>query len=350
MFPSKTTDVQSREIPTSRTVGSMTSTFGTLMLVFVAVILVACGAEKRGDDAIDPSKAACRAVLKGRGSPIFNLAWSPDGRTLASSGFGPVIRLWEPGTGRLSSLEGGTEQPRFVLAWAPQGRELIVGGLDVTVEAWDVDAGRRVVAGGWTGNRSAEVRELAGSRRGGTVRLWGPTDCRASVLPPLARSSNSLALAPGGRSVASGGADGILTIWDLESGREVRSFRGDRGSINSVAFSPDSSKVAAGGFGPVSVWDTVSGRELAMVGDARGGSATFAFSPDGRSLAIAFWDGSIRIWELSTGRERARLRGHDGQVLALAWAPEGKRLASGGYDSAVRVWDVGSAVEACSVD
>ncbi len=328
----------------ARRSGTLTSVLGTLALILAIVILVREGMD-RASDPVEDSSQACRAMLRLSKSPIFNLAWSPDGRRLAASSFGSVLRVWEPESGKVASLETETEQPRFVLAWSDDGKALILGGLDVPFESLklEADCGESGVAR--PGERAIEARLLARFSRGISIRIWGPTDQRARFLPPQARSSNSFAFSPDGQSIASGGLEGVLRVWDFESGREKLRLEIRQGAINSVAYSPDGSMIASGGFGPVRIWETSSGREIARLKHSAVGSAMISFSPDGRQVAGATWDGSIRIWELSSERERANLRGHIGQVLSLAWSPDSQRLASGGYDSTIRIWDLSTQAE-----
>lgn len=268
------------------TTGLMTSILGTIALIVAIVTLVVFGTDPNRN-ATEGTRVACRAMYKTRAKPIFNLSWSLDGRRLAASGFDQGVRIWEPDTGRLLTLEGGTEQPRFVLGWTADGHQLVLGGLDVPIEVWDVqanlpDENRAVVR---DGDRMDNARLMALATRGATMRLWGLTDRRKSLLPASAPPSNSLAVAPDGQSIASGGSDGVLRIWDVESGREKRSLLGNRRGINSVAFSQDGLMVAAGGVGPIRIWEVATGRDIALIGEGSSGSVTVSFSPDGRRMA-----------------------------------------------------------------
>ena len=331
--------------------GWMTSTLGTMGLLCLAVILAMAGLEAASDRDRPPGVASV-SMLKGGLGPVFALAWSPDGRRLAVSGFGPVVRLWEPSSGEVSSIEGGTEQPRFALGWSEDGRHLILGGLDVPVESWDLEAGRRAEGEGVhrPSDRAGRLLMLAKSTRGAAIRVWGSIDGRSSLLPSLGSQVNSAAFAPDGRSIVTGEIDCSFRVWDARTGRERMTLRGDERGITCVAYSPDGSKMASAGGGPVRLWDAASGVPLAMLGKTSGGSASLVFSPDGKRLAFASWDGSIRVWDLPTAVELARLDGHHGRVLALAWSPDGRTLASGGYDATVRLWDVARPIDVALVD
>ena len=233
-----------------RSRGSMISILGTVGLIAVVSILVWSNREPAGESAKE-SRVACRAIFTWREGPVFSVAWSPDGRKLASSGFSPVVRVWEPATGKVSSIESDSGQPRFVLGWSADGSALIAGGLDVPVESWDLSDGPE---GGRIAGRPVDLpksgQALIEAGRGGTIRLWGPMDRRLDLLPPSGRAANSFAYSPDGLSIASGGCDGTFRVWDRPSGSERLQLRGDVRGINSVAFSPDSRKIATGGGGP----------------------------------------------------------------------------------------------------
>jgi WD40 repeat protein len=143
-------------------------------------------------------------------------------------------------------------------------------------------------------------------------------------------------------------------VWDAQSGREVVTYKGNVGPINSVAFSPDGKRLAtAGGSGPgsmggeIKVWDAETGQELHTL---PAGGFSVAFSPDGRRIAGAgkrpsdvvgpSGSGEIKVWDAETGRELLTLQGHTSDVSYVAFSPDGQRLASGGWgDPTVRVWD-----------
>ncbi len=310
-----------------------------LVLVALIIYLASDGSTESPDVA---RQVASRTVVDWRHDPIFGLAWSPDGRYLASSSFGPIVRVWDRQSGSIRSHEGGTEQPRFAVGWSADSRRLMVSGLDLPIESWDLRDPKSADGLGVTRpvSLAESTQELIRTSGGRPIRLWGPSDHRFESLRQVNPAANSIAFSNDGRFVASGGARGQLEIHDVREDRIWRQFEVDPRGITGVTFSPDSSKLATSGPGPLRIWEVESGRQIARLGEENGGSAALAFAPDGSMLAVAAWDGSILVWDLKTGQPRETLNGHHGQILALAWSPDGKTLASGGYDSTVRIWNL----------
>lgn len=313
-----------REAGTTGPVPSILATLGLALVIFTVNQAAPEGASESDGEV----RRACRS-LSWRGHSISAIAWSPDGRRLAASGWGHGVRIWEPGTGIARTREPDDGEPRFVLGWPDGAEGPTVGDLDGRVETWDQP-----------GALPVEDLGTASASRGCSIRLWGQEDRRSEWFPAVARSSNSFACSPDGRLVASAGRDGVVRVWEVGSEAVLHAWSTDGIGINCVAFSPDGATLAAGGGGPIRIWEVANGRLRATLGDGNGGFSSLAFSADGRSLAGATWGGKIHAWDLATSRERATFRGHGRQVLALAWSPDGSRLASGGHDATVRIWEL----------
>jgi WD40 repeat protein len=154
-----------------------------------------------------------------------------------------------------------------------------------------------------------------------------------------------LALAPDGRALARGAADGTRRLWDKSTGQERAVLCGHTQVVEALAFSPDGRTLATGDrHGIVKLWDlaTLTERATLVASDEEGFRdevSALAFAPHDGRLAVAVGR-VVQLWEVASGRLTACLRGHEGKVICLAFAPDGTRLASGSYDKKVRLWNV----------
>jgi RNA polymerase sigma factor (sigma-70 family) len=247
---------------------------------------------------------------------LFCVAFSPDGKTVAAAGNGGRIFLYDRLTGAELHQLAGFDQPIQALALSPDGKLLASAGWDHHIRLWDV-------AGG------TELR-----------RLEGHTEHVQAV-----------AFSPDGKRLASGSADRSVRLWDPATGQEVRRLDGLKKPVVCVAFAPDGRRVAGGAEGAALLWDVATGKEVRRFRDGPGDEWVrgLAFSPDGRALAAgcgvygADWDhihGRALLWDVETGAVLRRFtRGH-GVFEAVAFAPEGKAVAAvGGHDSTVHLWE-----------
>lgn len=154
---------------------------------------------------------------------------------------------------------------------------------------------------------------------------------------------DSVAYAPDGRTLASGGNDALVRLWDPATGQLLARWLGHTGEIFQVAFAPDGRTLAtASKDGTVRVWDVFTGQVRALLRGHEGGVACVAFAPDGRTLASGGLDGTIVFWDLVAGNVQRRCTGHTDHVRALAFSPDGATLASCGGTKLLCFWDVAS--------
>jgi WD40 repeat protein len=291
------------------------------------------------------------------------IGFAPDGRTIALGNADTTIRLCDTATGReLRKLKGHVNGVAIV-AFSPDGKTLASRGrLDNTIRLHDVATG-------------AELRQIAIQLKNNAFPAGQAVVVRART---ATRSPSGLLFSPDGKQVASvvtglssargapsGAAAGTLTLWDVTTGKEVRRIElpADTG-ITGFAFAPDGRTAAtANTDGTVTLWEVASGKERGRLGKSAGARAappaplvafaggppaapatpaslTIAFAPDGRTLTARGPDQSLRVWDVITGKELGQLKGHQAGVTALALAPDGKTLASGSSDTTILVWDL----------
>jgi eukaryotic-like serine/threonine-protein kinase len=195
---------------------------------------------------------------------------------------------------------------------------------------------------GWVAlSWNPDGRRLASGGADGVIRLWdGSTGRIMATLRGHDSYVHSLSWGPQGRQLASGSGDKTVKLWDVETGREVATLRGHTRPVWVVSWSPDGSRLAsASESGEGKLWDAVTAREIAPLHGHSGMVEALSWGPDSRQLVSASRDGTVRLWDGVTGRELRSLPGNAGEIHAVSWSPDGRRLASGGDGRTVTLWD-----------
>jgi WD40 repeat protein/tRNA A-37 threonylcarbamoyl transferase component Bud32 len=305
-----------------------------------------------------------RQTLLGHTSSVKSVAFSGDGKLLASGSADSTIRLWDVATGReKASLHGHSSLVQSV-ALSGDGKLLASAGIRVDprpnklraeVKLWDVATGQeKATLPGHNSERASVAfsgdSKLLASTEGGTIKLWDlASGQQKAALKGHIGTVYSVAFSGDGKLLASAGS-GTIELWDMASGQEKPTFMRRTPGVYFVAFSRDGTLLASAGIrvdpktkksgGEVTLWDVATGQEEATFKGLPFGVTSVAFSPDGKLLALA-GGATIKLWDVASGQEKPTFMRHTPGVYSVAFSPDGKLLASAG-GATIKLWDVTS--------
>jgi WD40 repeat protein/uncharacterized caspase-like protein len=313
----------------------------------------------------DPSRGQEIIVLRGQVGAITTLALSADGKVLANGIFGGIgrhdtLKIWDPVTGQLARSLTGRHYAAHSIALNHAGDKLVSGSSGNSVGLWDVSRAEPLRKFAETVDRtfvpdhvalSSDGRLLAAGGRNDMIKIWEVDSGRQLLtLKGHKRGIWDLAFSPNGEILASCAQDTTIKLWSVATGQELRTLKSHVGGVGALAFSPDGKRLASGSHDKTTLmWDVASGNlEDAFVGHS-GWVNTVAFSRDGRRLASGSEDGAIRVWDIATRRPLQTLTGHTDRINSITFSADGKLLISGSNDASMKLWDVMAGKELASL-
>lgn len=278
---------------------------------------------------------------------IQALAWSPDGKYLATGGRDKLVHVWDVATGDKICTYARHSTYVYSLAWSPDGKRIISTSF-ATAHVWDALTGDNVVVYHdhslwvYTSAWSSDGRVIATGGAEGEVHFW--TDLSGKNIYKYQASSRVVKAvawshAVGSTKIVAGCEDATAHSWNAATGDTALIYKGHAKEITSVAWSPNDHQIVSGSRDKtVQIWDACVGNTLYTYRGHTKEVSAVAWSPGGKFIASAGEDKTVRIWDVATGNTTYIYHCHTSTVCAIAWSPDGTRIASAGDDKTVQVW------------
>lgn len=281
-------------------------------------------------------------ALQGHPTYVVQVAWSPDGAQVAAAGGeSGVCSYWDVASGKHL---GKTDLGRHVrgISWHPEGKRIAIAAPLLAVSIWEVDQDKVVES---FGDANAEFQSVAWSADGKTLAAGGGNyvflyDQTGKELKKLAGQGHALAWSRDGKTLASSAASAAkINLWNSETGSAIKKLDI---TAYTVAFMPGDQKLIASGSYAYSVIDIAASK---AVGTHQIGGTAPPLWWNHRPLVTGVGSAKLSLWDSSSGKLLRVLEGHKAAIAAVTYSPDGKRIATASHDKTVKLWDASAGKE-----
>ncbi|HUG80735.1 MAG TPA: protein kinase [Bryobacterales bacterium] len=301
------------------------------------------------DDTPDEENAEGPRLLQSLRAPrLLKLAVTADGTRLAGAAEDRIVRIWNPGTGRLLMEFEGHSVAITALTFTPDGRQLASGDASGLLKLWDLDLGRDFAALSQRGavqfiSFSRDGEWMAAGSSDKSVGLWKRTSQAAAphwerALKGHKQSPIVGAFSPDSSHVVTASNEDVLRVWPVAGDGEPRRVAGLEGGIGELSYSTNGRWLATAGERSLTIWDAAHYEQARQV-DVRSGRHVVAFTPEGLCLVASATFRTLFVWEATSGAEIAVLDA-DVRVESMALTPSGDRLMVADANGGLRIWEI----------
>jgi len=297
-------------------------------------------------------------VQSGHSGSVSSVAISPDGKYALSSS--KSMKLWDITTGREIRTFEGHSRPITSVAFSPSSKLALSGSLDNTLKLWDITTGKNLKT--FSGHTDV-VESVAYSHDGayalsgskdGNVKLWDITSGKEVRTfndninsDTRLTSVTSITLSYDDQYALSADRGGYIKLWDLASGDMISSIR-TRTRVYSVALSHDGNMAFTGGSKDLMIWDMISGKKIRTLTGHSRGITSIVLSLDGLSIISGSYDETIKIWDITTGKLIRTINTNSTSIYSIirsiAITQDGRSILSGS-GKALKLWDIATGNE-----